>query len=150
MKRRGIGSLFSRAMGGYHGAAARLCLNVTLGLLFLLRSIPASMLSSALPLTSRSPERFRHVCGVYSVYGIEPRTPIWDSWSPLAGDAQPVESRRLEDRIRELCTKAVATPESAEFNDVIQQLREALREHAKRLRQLFVAKAQSLDRRKAS
>ena len=45
-------------------------------------------------------------------------------------------SRRLEDRIRELCAKAVSAPDSADLNEVMQQLREALREHANRLRQL--------------
>ena len=61
--------------------------------------------------------------------------------------ALPVEPRRLEDRIREWCIKAVATPDPAEFNEVIQQLREALQEHAKRLRQLAAGKPQSPDRR---
>jgi len=56
------------------------------------------------------------------------------------GTPQPVEYRRLEDRIRELCTKAVDTPDPAELNVVMQQLREALREHAKRLRLLAAAK----------
>lgn len=32
------------------------------------------------------------------------------------GTPQPVEYRRLEDRIRELCTKAVDTPDPAELN----------------------------------
>jgi len=52
----------------------------------------------------------------------------------------PVPSRRLEDRIRELCAKAVAAPGSADFNEVMQQLRECLREHANRLRQLGARK----------
>jgi len=51
-----------------------------------------------------------------------------------------VPSRRLEDRIRELCTKAVAAPGSADFNEVMQQLRAALHEHANRLRQLAARK----------
>ena len=55
-------------------------------------------------------------------------------------DAQPVEYRRLENRIRELCTRAVATSDPAELNMAMQQLREALREHAKRLRRLAAAK----------
>jgi len=60
---------------------------------------------------------------------------------PLArGTTRPVESRRLEDRIRELCTKAVATSDPTEFDAVMQHLREALREHAKRLGQLAAAK----------
>jgi hypothetical protein len=51
-----------------------------------------------------------------------------------------VHSRRLEDRIRELCTKAVAADGSADFSEVMRQLREALREHANRLRQLAARK----------
>jgi hypothetical protein len=61
-----------------------------------------------------------------------------------------LESRRLEDRIRELCTKAVGTPEPAEFSQVIQQLREALHEHANRLRQLAAVKLPSRKRRNPS
>ena len=49
-------------------------------------------------------------------------------------------SRRLEDRIRELCTKAVAADASADFSEVMRQLREALREHSNRLRQLAARK----------
>jgi predicted membrane chloride channel (bestrophin family) len=64
--------------------------------------------------------------------------------------ALPVESRRLEDQIREWCIKAVATPDLAEFNEVIQQLREALREHTKRLRQLAAGKPPSPERRNHS
>ena len=56
---------------------------------------------------------------------------------PIAWD---VRSRRLEDRIRELCAKAVSAPDSADLNEVMQQLREALREHANRLRQLAARK----------
>ena len=51
-----------------------------------------------------------------------------------------VPSRRLEDRIRELCAKALAAPDSADSTGVMQQLREALREHANRLRQLAARK----------
>ena len=51
-----------------------------------------------------------------------------------------VPSRRLEDRIRELCATAVATDDPANFNEVMRQLRESLREHANRLRQLAARK----------
>ena len=51
-----------------------------------------------------------------------------------------MHSRRLEDRIRELCTKAVAADASADFSEVMRQLREALREHANRLRELAARK----------
>jgi hypothetical protein len=44
------------------------------------------------------------------------------------------QQRRLEDRIRELCAKAVATPESRELTEVAQQLKSALHEHAQRAR----------------
>jgi len=43
--------------------------------------------------------------------------------------------RRLEDQIRQLCAKALATPDSEqEFFSVMKQLKAALHEHAKRLR----------------
>ena len=51
-----------------------------------------------------------------------------------------VPSRRLEDRIRELCSKAVTGDDSVDFSELMQQLREALREHANRLRQLAARK----------
>jgi len=55
--------------------------------------------------------------------------------------------RRLEDRIRELCAKAVVTPESAELDEIFQQLRAALREHTERLRHLAVSAPVPPDRR---
>jgi hypothetical protein len=42
--------------------------------------------------------------------------------------------RRLEDRIRVLCAKAVAIPDSAEASKVLQELRQAIHEHIQRLR----------------
>lgn len=42
--------------------------------------------------------------------------------------------RRLEDRIRDLCAKAAAYPDSPELEKVIQELRVALQEHTKRIR----------------
>ena len=45
-------------------------------------------------------------------------------------------NRRLEDRIRRLCYEAVETYDTREFMPVVEELREALREHAKRLRQV--------------
>ncbi|GEM_PF-6408931 len=39
-------------------------------------------------------------------------------------------SQRLDDRIKELCAKAVATPESPELEEILQQLQKALHEHA--------------------
>jgi hypothetical protein len=52
----------------------------------------------------------------------------------------PVPQRRLEDRIQTLAAKAVATQDPAELNDIIHQLRAALREHADRLRKLAAEK----------
>ena len=37
--------------------------------------------------------------------------------------------RRLEDRIRTLCSKAVASEDTPELHEVFEQLRAALREH---------------------
>jgi hypothetical protein len=61
-------------------------------------------------------------------------------YSYRLGHSILVHSRRLEDRIRELCTKAVAADDSSDFSEVMRQLREALREHANRLRQLAARK----------
>ena len=44
-------------------------------------------------------------------------------------------NRRLQDRIEILVTKALATHDADELEQVIQDLREALHEHAKRLRE---------------
>lgn len=44
-------------------------------------------------------------------------------------------NRRLQDRIEILVTKALSTREAAELDRVIQDLREALHEHARRLRE---------------
>ena len=46
-----------------------------------------------------------------------------------------VHSRNLDDRIRELCAKAVTAADS-ELEPVQTELREALREHNERLRRL--------------
>ena len=44
---------------------------------------------------------------------------------------------RLEDRIRELCSKAVASDDS-EFASVMSELRSAMREHIDKIRTLAV------------
>ena len=44
-------------------------------------------------------------------------------------------NRRLQDRIEILVTKALGTRDTDEMERVIQDLREALHEHAKRLRE---------------
>jgi len=46
--------------------------------------------------------------------------------------------RRLEDRIRDLCAKAVASQDSPELPEVFEQLRAALHEHSERLRKSTV------------
>jgi hypothetical protein len=48
-----------------------------------------------------------------------------------------VPDRRLEDRIREFCAKAVASDE-AEFRSVMSELRSAMRQHVDRIRTLAV------------
>jgi hypothetical protein len=48
-------------------------------------------------------------------------------------------NRRLQDRIEILVTKALGTRDSDELDRVIQDLREALHEHAKRLREADAA-----------
>lgn len=48
--------------------------------------------------------------------------------------------RRLQDRIQALVAQAIATEDPDELVGVIKQLREALHEHAKRLRHLAAAK----------
>jgi predicted trehalose synthase len=48
-------------------------------------------------------------------------------------------SRRLEDRIRQLCAKAASAPAS-EVGAVLEELKAALEEHTKRLRQMAANK----------
>ena len=48
--------------------------------------------------------------------------------------------RRLQDRIEDLVTKAIATDDPHELDAVIQQLRECLHEHSERLRKLAADK----------
>ena len=50
-----------------------------------------------------------------------------------------VPSRRLDDRIRELCARVVST-QGAEMESTIAQLKAALHEHNERLRKLAAAK----------
>jgi hypothetical protein len=50
-----------------------------------------------------------------------------------------VQKRRLQDRIEALINQAIATHDPDDLEDVIWQLREALQEHATRMRQLAVA-----------
>jgi hypothetical protein len=57
--------------------------------------------------------------------------------------------QRLEDRIKELCAKAVATDESPELNEILQQLRIALSEHTRRMRKLVAGFSVRPERRSA-
>ena len=50
-----------------------------------------------------------------------------------------VPSRRLEDKIRQLCAEAIAAPQS-EFEPAIAELKLALHEHTERLRKLAASK----------
>jgi len=44
------------------------------------------------------------------------------------------KSRRLEDRIRDLCAKAVVTTDPAELNVILEQLSAALHDQVERIR----------------
>jgi hypothetical protein len=44
--------------------------------------------------------------------------------------------QRLEDRIKELCHKAAATPQSPELEEILQHLKAALAEHTRCVRKL--------------
>ncbi len=59
-----------------------------------------------------------------------------------------MESRRLEDRIRRLLEKAIATNDPDDFHKVTTELAAALKEHTKRLREMAAKKASHTDRRK--
>jgi len=48
--------------------------------------------------------------------------------------------RRLEDRIKDLCVKAIASPDPSEFNDIFKQLQDALHEHNERIRKLAASR----------
>lgn len=57
----------------------------------------------------------------------------------VIGFVYVMAGRRLEDRIRELCAKA-ATARDAETVQVLQELRDALHEHARHLRAMAAEK----------
>jgi hypothetical protein len=44
--------------------------------------------------------------------------------------------QRLDDRIKELCHKAAATPQSPELDEILQHLQAALAEHTQRMRRV--------------
>ena len=55
--------------------------------------------------------------------------------------------QRLEDRIKQLCAKALSTPESPELNEVLKQLQDALHEHTNRLRDMAGSRQIRTERR---
>ena len=57
--------------------------------------------------------------------------------------------RRLEDRIKDLCVKAIASPDSRESNDIFKELEDALHEHNERIRKLAASPIRE-ERRKAA
>jgi hypothetical protein len=72
--------------------------------------------------------------GPYSIYCIEPGvTPL-----ALLVFLWPMP-KRLEDRIKDLCAKAVGTPTSPQLDEVLQQLQSALSEHTQRIRKMVAA-----------
>lgn len=68
-----------------------------------------------------------------SVYCIENSAGVWQ----FASAPMPV-SRRLEDRIRDLCAQAVAAG-SGDLNPILSDLKAALHEHTRRLRTMAAA-----------
>jgi hypothetical protein len=56
-------------------------------------------------------------------------------------------SQRLEDRIKDLCAKALTLPASSELNEVLKQLQEALHEHTGRLRDMVASRRTRAERR---
>ena len=55
-------------------------------------------------------------------------------------------SQRLENRIKELCAKALTLPASPELNEVLKQLQEALHEHTSRLRRMVASRRTRAER----
>jgi len=53
----------------------------------------------------------------------------WGAWVP---------TRRLDDRIRELCQQAIAARSADELDTILAELRSALDEHSKRVRKRFL------------
>ena len=67
------------------------------------------------------------------MYCIEHCPGLWDD-APVF---QPLTMfQRLEDRIKELCHKAAATPQSSELDEILQHLQAALAEHTRRMTEL--------------
>jgi hypothetical protein len=79
---------------------------------------------------------------------------VWTSLRGSPDSDSEVHSRRLDDRIRQLCRKALMADDS-ELDPVFSELKAALREHTQRLRKLITVKLmrktddQTSDRRSA-
>ncbi|MCU1297620.1 MAG: hypothetical protein JWO91_1898, partial [Acidobacteriaceae bacterium] len=58
------------------------------------------------------------------------------NYEKLTSSHSTTLDQRLTDRIKELCARAVALPESPELNEVLAELNAALREHTRRLRNM--------------
>ena len=74
--------------------------------------------------------------------------PIERCTYPVALCAHWPMPRRLEDRIKDLCVKAIAAPDSHESNDIFKELQDALQKHNERIRKLAASPIQ--ERRKAA
>lgn len=51
-----------------------------------------------------------------------------------------MESRRLEDRIRQLCASAIEVTDESELSVIFEELRQALKEHGEKIRKMASAK----------
>jgi hypothetical protein len=71
--------------------------------------------------------------------GRDTQTTGWTQFFDTLHSLVEVPSRRLEDRIRELCHEAV-TAKDPELHDVISELQTCLHDHAERLRQMMILK----------
>jgi hypothetical protein len=78
---------------------------------------------------------------LYRMYCIEPCVYPVSFCLPL----RPM-SQRLEDRIKQLCAKALSTPESPALNEVLKQLQNALHEHTNRLRNMVASRRTRTER----
>jgi hypothetical protein len=58
-------------------------------------------------------------------------------------------SRRLEDRIRTLCARAVTATDTAELSSILEELTSALRSHVARVRQGAATRAIPRERRQS-
>ena len=68
------------------------------------------------------------------MYCIEHRPGLWDDIRAFLS-LWPM-FQRLEDRIKELCHEAAATPQSPELEQILHNLKAALAEHTRRMRKL--------------